>query len=135
MSSSADSNRVSAGFAYDKTVLNLRRWSRPLNLTGLHQLAHVAPPILSSFVDLTTPEPEGAVDKNNMAISEEDVLEAKDPNITDTDNWPSFSLRKVSIVSTRNGQTKSLLEAHQDSPVKVLGQLETIGKDQLHLGT
>lgn len=115
-------------------TLNLKRCSRPLNLTQLHRLAHLASRVPSNFVDLITPEPEVGVDETNMAIPEEDILEAKDPNIMDTDKWPSFSLRKVSVVSMRNGQTMSLLEAHQDSPVKVSGQLETISKDELHLG-
>ena len=70
-----------------------------------------------------------------MAVAEEDLLEAKDRRIEDTDEWPSFSLRKVNIVSMRNGQQMSLLEAHHNSPVKVSGQLETVGKDQLHLGS
>ncbi len=117
--------------------LNLKRWSRPLNLTQLHHLAHLVSRISrvpSSFVDLITSELEGIVDETIMAIPEESILEAKDPDITDTDKWPSFSLRKVNIVSMRNGQTMSLLEAHQDNPVKVSGQLETISKDELHLG-
>ncbi len=117
--------------------LKLKRWSRPLNLTQLHHLAHLVSRISrvpSSFVDLITSELEGVVDETIMAIPEESILEAKDPNITDTDKWPSFSLRKVNIVSMRNGQTMSLLEAHQDNPVKVSGQLETISKDELHLG-
>lgn len=128
MSSYAGSyhNRVSARF--------VKRWSRPLDLTQLHQLAHLASHVSLDFVDLTTPEPEGASDLTNMAIPEADILEEKDPNITDTDKWPSFSLRKVNIVSMRNGQTTSLLKAHRDNPVKVSGQLETISKDEFHLG-
>lgn len=117
--------------------LDLRRWSCPLNLTQLRYLAHGASRnsrVHSSSVKLITPDPKGIVDEEIMAIPEEDILEAKDPNITDTDMWPSFSLRKVNIVSMRNGQIVSLLEAHQDNPVKVSGQLETISKDELHLG-
>lgn len=136
MASSTDSNRnrVSARSARDKAiVLNLRRFSRPLGLTRLSEFAHLAPRASSSFIDLTIPEPEGAVNQTSMAISEEDIVEAKDPEIKDTDEWPSFCLRKVNVVSMRNGQLMSLLEAHQDNPVKVSGQLETVGKDQLHL--
>ena len=134
--SGSDRNRVSARSASDKTtVLNLRRFSRPLDLTHLSDSAHLALRASSSFIDLTTPVPEGAVSQKSMAISEEDVVQAKDPNIKDTDEWPSFCLRKVNVVSMRNGQLMSLLEAHQDNPVKVSGQLETVGKDQHHLST
>ena len=125
--SGSNRSRVSARSASDRVVLILRRCSRPLNVTRL------PPRLPSKFIDLTTPEPEGAPDEPNMPIPEEDVLKQKDPNITDTDEWPSFSLRKVSIVSTRNGQHVSLLEAHKDNSVQVSGQLETVTKDQLRL--
>ena len=89
----------------------------------------------STFIDLSTPEPQLISDLSRMVMLEEDILEAKDPSIKDIDEWPTFALRKVSVISTRNGKQTSLLEAHQDNPVKVSGQLEPIAKDQIHLGT
>ena len=128
-------DNVSAGSAGDKafSTVKVKRWSRRLNITRLAQLGHLAPRFLSAFIDLT--EPEGSLGENIMAVPEEDVLEAKDPDIKDTDEWPSFSLRKVNVVSMRSGEITSLLDAHQDNPVKVSGQLETMDKDKLSLGT
>ena len=128
-----NASACSAGDTAFTTANNLKRRSRALNITRLAQLGHLAPRFLSHFIDLT--ESEGDLGEAMMAVSEEDMLEAKDPDIKDTDEWPSFDLRKVNVVSMKNGQIMSLLDAHQDNPVKVSGQLETIDKEKLFLGT
>lgn len=69
-----------------------------------------------------------------MTFSELDVLEPKDPSIENWDDWPTYSLRKTSIISQKTGESISLLKAHKDHAVKITGYLETIDSDQSHLG-
>ena len=77
-----------------------------------------------------------AVRQLGMAsVREEDVLMAKDPAIEDSDQWPEFSLSRITVLSQDLGRPVSLLEAHEDCPVKVLGKLEPVGEEQLHLGS
>lgn len=68
-----------------------------------------------------------------MTIPEETVLEFKDPSIKDWDDWPTYSLRKVKVFSQKTGEPASLLTAHKDHSVRVLGQLDTIDAEQSHL--
>lgn len=68
-----------------------------------------------------------------MTVSEEAVLEFKDPSIKDWDDWPTYTLRKVKVFSQKTGEPGSLLTAHKDHRVRVLGQLDTIDADQSHL--
>ena len=126
--------RIGAGSPDDKAVAraDLRRRSKPLNIPPLAQPGHLASRYRSALIDLT--DAEEVLGETIMAVPEEDMLEAKDPDIKDTDEWPSFKLRKVNVVSMGNGQIVSLLDAHQDNPVKVSGHLETIDKDKLSLG-
>ena len=69
-----------------------------------------------------------------MTCPELDILEPKDPAIENWDDWPTYSLRKTSIISQKTGKPTSLLKAHEDNPVKISGFLETIDSDQAHLG-
>lgn len=66
----------------------------------------------------------------NMALSEVDVLKPKDPSIVSWDDWPTYTLRKTSIISQVTGESVSLLKAHKDHAVKITGYLDTITSDQ-----
>ena len=70
-----------------------------------------------------------------MAVSEETVLEPKSGSLVNTDDWASFSIAKVSVVSKENGQLISLLSANKDNPVKVTGRLQEVEEKHQHLGT
>ena len=61
-----------------------------------------------------------------MAIPEEDVLEAKDPKIKDSDRWPSYTLKKTKILSQATGEPVSLFAANTDHPVQILGILDSV---------
>lgn len=63
-----------------------------------------------------------------MAVSEASILWAKDPSITDSDDWPVYSLREVNVLSGLTGETVSLLTANGDHPIRVIGYLEKIDK-------
>ena len=69
-----------------------------------------------------------------MAVLEEDVLIAKDPDLRNSDEWPTFSLKKISITSQKTGELCSLLAAHKAHPVTVSGKLEKVDSDLLPLG-
>ena len=60
---------------------------------------------------------------------EEDVLKSRDPDINDSDDWPLYTLRKTKVLSKETGELVSLLTAHADNPVTVLGTLEAINSD------
>ena len=61
-----------------------------------------------------------------MAVPETKLLWPKDPRITDSDDWPSYALRKAKVLSKTTGELVSLLAAHDGQPVKVLGTLEAV---------
>ena len=69
-----------------------------------------------------------------MPIPEDVVLEPKDPSIKDWDDWPTYSLRKIKVSSQQTGEPVSLLRAHKDHPVNVIGHLEPVDSEQSHLG-
>ena len=73
-----------------------------------------------------------------MAVSEEAVLKPlvkpKNTALINSDDWPTFSLRKGKVVSQHNGEPVSLLSAHKGHPVKVTGQLLEIEDDLQPLG-
>ena len=58
-----------------------------------------------------------------MAMSEDEVLEAKDPKIKDSDDWPSYTLKRTKVISQKTGDPVSLFEASIDNPVQVSGVL------------
>lgn len=68
-----------------------------------------------------------------MPVPEHLILEPKDPSIENTDDWPAFSLSKIKIYS-QTGELVSLLKAHEDNPVNVIGHLEPVESEQSHLG-
>ncbi|KAL8830734.1 MAG: hypothetical protein Q9191_001264 [Dirinaria sp. TL-2023a] len=61
-----------------------------------------------------------------MIVPETKLLWPKDPRITDSDDWPSYVLRKVKVLSKATGEPVSLLAAHDGHPVKVSGTLEAV---------
>ncbi len=67
-----------------------------------------------------------------MAVSEEDILHARDSRIGDSDEWPLYTLRKVKVLSKETEEPVSLLSAHNDHPVTVLGTLEAVNSDLIH---
>ena len=73
-----------------------------------------------------------------MAVPEEALLKPivkpKNPALINSDDWPTFSLRKGKVVSQDNGEPVSLLSAHKYHPVKVTGYLLEIEDDLQHLG-
>lgn len=71
----------------------------------------------------------------SMAILEEDVLKPRDPALHNSDEWPTFNLKKISVTSSRTGEQVSLLSAHRAHPVIVSGKLDKIDNELLPLGT
>ena len=69
-----------------------------------------------------------------MAILEEDVLKPKDPSLRNSDEWPTFNLKRISVTSQKTGELCSLLAAHKAYPVTVSGKIEKIDSDLLPLG-
>ena len=69
-----------------------------------------------------------------MAFLEEDVLKPKDPSLHNSDEWPTFNLKKISVTSSETGEQASLLSAHKGHPVTVSGKLEKVDSDLLPLG-
>lgn len=68
-----------------------------------------------------------------MPVSEESVLEPKDPSIEDWDDWPTYSLKNIKVFDPLSALPVSLFTAHKSHPVTVIGHLETIEDDQSHL--
>lgn len=68
-----------------------------------------------------------------MTILEEAVLESKDPSIENWDDWPTYSLKKIYIYTKESKEPVSLLQAHKDHSVNIIGHLEPIDADQSHL--
>lgn len=61
-----------------------------------------------------------------MAILEDEILEARNPKIKDSDNWPAYTLKRIKVLSPINGEPVSLFAANTDNPVQVLGTLGTV---------
>ena len=61
-----------------------------------------------------------------MAILENEILEARNPKIKDSDNWPSYTLKRTKVLSQTTGEPVSLFAANTNNPVQVLGTLETV---------
>ena len=70
-----------------------------------------------------------------MAVSEEDVLKPKNPSLRNSDEWPTFNLKRINVTSSLTGEPCSLLAAHKGHPVTVLGKLEKVDSDLLPLST
>lgn len=68
-----------------------------------------------------------------MATLEEDVLMPKDPSLRNSDEWPTFNLKKINVTSQNTGEVCSLLAAHKGHPVIVSGKIEKLDDDLLPL--
>lgn len=69
-----------------------------------------------------------------MAVSEASVLWPRDPSITDSDDWPVYSLRQVNVLSELTGETVSLFTANEDHPLRVVGYLEKVDRTLSRFG-
>lgn len=69
-----------------------------------------------------------------MAVSEASVLWARDPSIADSDDWPVYSLRQVSVHSELTGENVSLFTANGNHPLRVVGYLEKIDRTLSRFG-
>lgn len=88
------------------------------------------------FVDLCTPPPtDHQSAPKSMATLEEDVLKPRDPALRNSDEWPTFNLKKISVTSSKTGEQVSLLSAHKAHPVIVSGKLDKVDSELLPLGT
>jgi hypothetical protein len=65
---------------------------------------------------------------------EERVLRPLDPVPEDTNEWPDFALREVKIFYQGKGRYADLLEASEETPLCVLGELMPLEDEFEHLG-
>ena len=65
---------------------------------------------------------------------EERVLKALDPVPDDVNDWPDFALREVKIFYQGKGRYADLLEASDETPLCVLGELMPLDDELEHLG-
>ncbi|PGH19431.1 hypothetical protein AJ80_03931 [Polytolypa hystricis UAMH7299] len=68
-----------------------------------------------------------------MTTRIEDVLRARDPSITDENDWEEFALTDVKVLVPGKARYANVLSASVDNPVSVTGQLEIVEEDQEHL--
>ena len=66
---------------------------------------------------------------------EERVLTSLDPVPDDVNDWPDFALREVKIFYQGKGRYADLLEASDELPLCVLGELMPLDDELEHLGT
>lgn len=64
-----------------------------------------------------------------MPIAESRVLKPREGGVEDSNDWPSFSLVDASVVSQATGLPCSLLSAHKDNRVTVVGRLNEVGDE------
>lgn len=57
---------------------------------------------------------------------ETEILKLKDPNVKETDNWPTYVLKDVIVEDANNGQLCSLLRAEPQVPLNVTGILSEV---------
>ncbi len=68
------------------------------------------------------------------AVPEGAVLMDQARAIADSDEWPVYHLKQVSISSQATGLPVSLFAANRTTFIKVVGYLEKIDDDQAQLG-
>lgn len=73
--------------------------------------------------------------RKSTPVPEDKILHPKDANLASTDDWPTFTISHVKVISQHNKELVSLLSANKENPVKVIGWLEEVEDDQLSLGT
>ena len=62
-----------------------------------------------------------------MSVPEEEILHPSDP-LSNPDDWASFGLRKVKVVSQETGELVSLLTASTQRKLTMLGQLDEVAE-------
>lgn len=67
-------------------------------------------------------------------LPEDRVLKPLNPLPDDVNDWPDFSLREAKIFYQGKGRYADLLEASEDVPLCVLGELMPLDDEQDHLG-
>ncbi|KAL2821576.1 hypothetical protein BJX63DRAFT_220166 [Aspergillus granulosus] len=65
-----------------------------------------------------------------MTSREESVLAARDPSLTDENDWEEFSLSEVRILVPGKSRYANLLAATPENPVQVTGCLEEVEEEQ-----
>jgi len=65
---------------------------------------------------------------------EDHVLKPLDPVPEDVNEWPDFALREVKIFYQGKSRYADLLEASEDTPLCVVGELIPLDDEQEHLG-
>lgn len=68
-----------------------------------------------------------------MSSHEENVLPPIDPSISDENDWWEFGLSDVKVLRPGKMLYANLLEATDESPVQVIGELQ-LTPNQEHLG-
>ena len=69
-----------------------------------------------------------------MAIAEENILKPKNSAIQDFNDWPTYTLRRVKCFS-EDGALVSLLSAHTDNALRIVGALDTVNSELSDNGT
>ena len=70
-----------------------------------------------------------------MTSREETVLAARDPSITDENDWEEFSFTDVKILVPGKSRYANLLAATPENPVQVVGLLDEVEEEQESLGS
>lgn len=68
-----------------------------------------------------------------MALAESSILKPKHPDLKDPDDWPIFTLTNANVISQETGLPCSLLAAHRDNRVKVVGRMGEVEDEHSHL--
>lgn len=70
-----------------------------------------------------------------MGVAEGEILRPLSASIhDDSDLWPEFALKNVTVVAQSSQTAVSLLSAHPGFRVRVEGELEEIDDERLKLG-
>jgi hypothetical protein len=69
-----------------------------------------------------------------MTSREDSVLAARDPSLTDENDWEEFSLSEVRILVPGKSRYANLLTAMPENPVQVTGCLDEVEEEQEKLG-
>lgn len=90
-------------------------------------IAHVPrlPSLTISFTPCDT-----AYTSADMPVPEDDILKAIEPSITNSNDYPEFTLHDARIVYEGNGKPANLLVAYADTPLRVTGRLDPPKREQ-----
>ena len=73
--------------------------------------------------------------RKSTPVPEDKLLHPKDAKLASSDDWPTFTISHVKVISQQNKELISLLSANKKNPAKVIGWLEEVEDDLLPLGT